>query len=217
MLTRALWLQLCVWAFRDEVFGTALQKLRQWCQHRKNLITQAGCVVVGFSHTQQNMKKKTSAFFFSSVWPFGLVTLPSTCEPPHSIHEIWEMCDLVLCALLVRFLSQKSWSPEILNENKLDKTSHFPSLRMFFNSQECIYCRAVSGYFSNRKDDTRTYCNYIQRYRFSPVFTCKTCAISFGILKNPLLWLSYAIESLLCPGLWPLVEEIGSDLGRAAG
>lgn len=62
MLTRVLWLQLCVRAFRDEVFGTALQKARQRCQHSKNLITLAGRVVVGFGLTQQNMIKKTSRF-----------------------------------------------------------------------------------------------------------------------------------------------------------
>lgn len=62
MLACALRLQVCVWAFGDEVSGTALQKLRQQCQRRKNLITLAGRGVVGFSLAKQNMKKKISRF-----------------------------------------------------------------------------------------------------------------------------------------------------------
>lgn len=97
------------------------------------------------------------------------------------IYEIWRMQDLAFCVLSLRFVALKCSGSEILNENKLDKTSHFPSLRMFFFLIPRNVCRAVSSYFTNRKDDTRVNCNYVQRYRFSPVFTCKTSAISFGI------------------------------------
>lgn len=82
------------------------------------------------------------------------------------------MC--ALCALSLFPLLRKAEVLKYWLKISLDKTSHFPSLRFFFFFFiPRNVCRAVSGYFTNRKDDTRTYCNYVQRYRFSPVFTCK--------------------------------------------
>lgn len=86
MLARALWLQACAQAFRDEVFGTVLQKRRQWCQRSKNLITLAGTVVVGFSCTQQNMKKKTSKILWRLTSRLDEISLPHV--NPHTVMEM---------------------------------------------------------------------------------------------------------------------------------
>lgn len=133
MLACALWLRVCVGAFGDEVFGTALQERRQRCQRSKNLITLAGRAVVGFSLTQQNTKKGNKlGFFFHSLvyWNF----CPHV--KPHTVIDMWNTAGgggRRSCAALSStpsFPSQKSWSSDILTENKPDKTSHFRSLRM---------------------------------------------------------------------------------------
>lgn len=173
MLACVLWLQLYVRAFGDEVFGTALQKLRRECQHSKNLITLAGRVVVGFSLTQQKHEKENKQIFTVLNLLLYWNSLPHM--NPHTVMNIWNMASAWLRALFPLSEKLKSWN--IALKKSLTKPPFvFLFLLIHINLQ-----RAASGYFANRKDDTRTFCNYVQRYRFSPVFTCKTWAISFGI------------------------------------
>lgn len=112
----------------------------------------------------------------------------------NNVIDVWNMGDVCLiayCVLSVCFLSPKE--AQVLKYwLKISLTIlPLPFFQRGFFSPRNV-CKAES--ITNRKDDTRTCCNYVQRYRFSPVFTCKTWAISFGIWKNPLLWLSCAIE-----------------------
>lgn len=68
MLTRALWLQVYVGAFGDEVVGTALQKLRKWCQHSKkhnHFGRPCSCGIQ--SHTTKHEKEENKQKCFDSA------------------------------------------------------------------------------------------------------------------------------------------------------
>lgn len=166
--------------------------------------------------------ERKQADFFYCAWPLGLLKLPSTCEHPYcdryvKYGECLTWCLCVLSVLSVSFPSTLR-ETEVLKyqlKTRLSKPPTSPLSDCFFIPRNV--CRAVSGYFTNRKDDTRTYCNYVQRYRFSPVFTCK---LEQSVLESKRILFVVVMcywKSLLCPSLWPLVEGVGSDLGRAAG